>query len=96
MCFPILRVPGTPAARMPQVDGRAIKHRAARLRETGAARVQQHLAAQVGQTHEILMEGPQRGRTRQFTEVALSTPRAAGEMIEARITGYADGMLSAD
>merc|ERR1711969_545285 len=37
--FPYSPRPGTPAARMPAVDGRAIKERAARLRAAGAARV---------------------------------------------------------
>ena len=81
---------------MPQVDGRAIKERAARLRAAGAVQIEKHLSAQVGTEHEILMEGPQRGRTRQFTEVALTTPRAAGDMLTARITGYEDGLLTAD
>ena len=37
--FPYSPRPGTPAARMPQVAGAAIKERARRLREAGEARV---------------------------------------------------------
>src|SRR5205814_5692213 len=43
--FPYSPRPGTPAARMPQVDGRAIKDRARRLRAAGQAALQRRLAA---------------------------------------------------
>src|SRR5262249_25588432 len=46
--FPFSRRPGTPASRMPQVVGAAIKERAARLREKGQAGLAAHLNAQVG------------------------------------------------
>ncbi len=94
--FPYSPRPGTPAARMPQVDGRAIKDRAARLRAAGALQVDKHLSAQVGAEHVILMEGSQRGRTAQFAEVSLTAPRAAGDILTARITGYENGLLTAD
>ena len=68
--FPYSPRPGTPAARMPQVDGRAIKDRAARLRGPGRP-VAAHLAEQQGRAHNILMEHPRMGRTEQFTEVAF-------------------------
>ena len=71
--FPYSPRPGTPAARMPQVGGAAIKDRAARLRDIGAAAVAAHLATQQGKTHRILMENPRMGRTEQFTEVDFST-----------------------
>jgi hypothetical protein len=54
---------------MPQVKGPVIKDRAARLRAAGDAALAAHLAAQVGVTHRVLMEGPRMGRTEQFTEV---------------------------
>jgi threonylcarbamoyladenosine tRNA methylthiotransferase MtaB len=85
--FPYSPRPGTPAARMPAVAGPAIKSRAARLRAAGNARVAQHLAAQIGQTHRILMENPQMGRTEQFTEVTLDRPQPEGRIITATITG---------
>ena len=76
--FPYSPRPGTPAARMPQVDGAAIKERAARLRAAGEAQVARHLAAQVGRAHAVLMESPRMGRTEQFTEVAFDAPRPRG------------------
>src|SRR5690606_23714545 len=51
--FPYSARKGTPAARMPQVDGRAIRERAARLRAAGATRVGSHLADQVGRAHRV-------------------------------------------
>ncbi|MDP1907867.1 MAG: tRNA (N(6)-L-threonylcarbamoyladenosine(37)-C(2))-methylthiotransferase MtaB, partial [Hyphomicrobium sp.] len=43
--FPYSPRPGTPAARMPQVNGNAIKQRAKRLRATGEAALQKRLAS---------------------------------------------------
>ena len=93
--FPYSPRPGTPAARMPQVDGRAIKDRAARLRAAGAAQVTAHLAEQQGRAHNILMEHPRMGRTEQFTEVAFDSDRREGEIVEATVTGHTDTHLTA-
>ncbi|MDR9395480.1 tRNA (N(6)-L-threonylcarbamoyladenosine(37)-C(2))-methylthiotransferase MtaB [Roseovarius sp. SYSU LYC5161] len=93
--FPYSARPGTPAARMPQVNGAAVKERAARLREKGAARVAAHLAAQIGREHRVLMENPHMGRTEQFTEVGFAAPRAEGEITLARITGADETRLVA-
>ena len=85
--FPYSPRPGTPAARMPQVDGNAIKARAARLRDAGEARVRAHLEAQVGRDHAVLMESPRMGRTAQFAEVRFDADRPEGAIVPARITG---------
>ncbi len=89
--FPYSARPGTPAAKMPQVDGAAIRDRAARLRALGEVQVHQHLGAQVGQTHRILMENSGMGRTEQFTEVRFDVPQIEGQIVEVQITGVADG-----
>lgn len=85
--FPYSPRPGTPAARMPQVNGKAIKERAARLRAEGNRQVQNHLSAQIGKTHRILMEKPHMGRTEQFAEVQFGSPKTEGAVIEALVTG---------
>ncbi|MEM9637832.1 MAG: tRNA (N(6)-L-threonylcarbamoyladenosine(37)-C(2))-methylthiotransferase MtaB [Pseudomonadota bacterium] len=85
--FPYSARQGTPAARMPSVDGRAIKERAARLRAKGDDQVRRHLAAQIGTTHLVLMENPHMGRTEQFAEVQFSTPRTEGAITKAEIAG---------
>ncbi len=83
--FPYSPRPGTPAAKMPQVDGRAIKSRATRLRAAGAAQVARHLQGQVGQPHRVLMENPLMGRTAQFAEVAFDAPQPEGQIVDAVI-----------
>ena len=93
--FPYSPRPGTPAARMPQVKGQAIKDRAARLRAAGDRQVAAHLAQQVGRDHHILMENPHMGRTEQFTEVILTTPQPEGHIVTARITGISGAQLTA-
>ncbi|MDP5219691.1 tRNA (N(6)-L-threonylcarbamoyladenosine(37)-C(2))-methylthiotransferase MtaB [Ruegeria sp. 2205SS24-7] len=93
--FPYSPRPGTPAARMPQVDGKVIKHRAARLRASGASQVGRHLQAQLGKTHQILMENPHMGRTEQFTEVDFSTPQREGAIVTAAILGQNGTRLTA-
>ncbi|AHM03296.1 MiaB family protein, possibly involved in tRNA or rRNA modification [Roseibacterium elongatum DSM 19469] len=85
--FPYSARQGTPAARMPQLDGGTIKTRAARLRAAGQAAVARHLSEQVGREHHILMENPRMGRTEQFTEVAFAIDRPEGQVVTARITG---------
>ncbi|WP_435256924.1 tRNA (N(6)-L-threonylcarbamoyladenosine(37)-C(2))-methylthiotransferase MtaB [Thioclava sp. FR2] len=93
--FPFSPRKGTPAARMPQVKGPEIKDRAARLRTAGDLALQRHLAAEVGQSHRILMESPHMGRTEQFTEVDFATAQAEGQIVTARITGHGPQRLTA-
>ena len=83
--FPYSVRNGTPAARMPQVNGRDIKSRAARLRAAGETQVALHLNAQIGQSHEVLMERPTMGRTQQFAEVIFTAPQAEGKIITTNI-----------
>jgi len=93
--FPYSPRPGTPAARMPQVNGKAVKARAARLRAAGEQQVAQHLQAQVGRAHQILLENPRMGRTEQFTEVTFDTDQPEGQIVSASITGVAGHQLTA-
>ena len=93
--FPYSPRPGTPAARMPQVNGKIIKDRAARLRAVGNEQVAKHLAAQVGKPHNVLMENPHMGRTEQFTEVYFDTPQTEGQIVTTRISGVKDGRMVA-
>ncbi|WP_395540540.1 tRNA (N(6)-L-threonylcarbamoyladenosine(37)-C(2))-methylthiotransferase MtaB [Neotabrizicola sp. sgz301269] len=93
--FPFSPRKGTPAARMPQVRGPAIKARAARLREAGAAALAAHLAGQQGSLHRILTETPRLGRTEQFTEVVFAEDQPEGVILTARITGSAGERLTA-
>ena len=93
--FPYSVRPGTPAARMPQVNGKAIKARAARLRAAGDAAAQAHLEAQVGQRHRILMESPRMGRTEHFAEADFASDQPEGRIVEAVISGVSGNRLVA-
>jgi len=86
--FPYSPRTGTPAARMPQVNGKTIKSRAAELRRIGQDQVTKHLSQQIGKTHHILMENPNMGRTEQFTEVHFETPQTTGAIVSADITAH--------
>jgi threonylcarbamoyladenosine tRNA methylthiotransferase MtaB len=93
--FPYSAREGTPAARMPAVNGTLIKERAAQLRAAGDAQVSRHLAAQQGRAHQVLLESPTMGRTEQFTETHFATPQTEGTIIAATITGQTEGYLLA-
>jgi len=91
--FPYSAREGTPAARMPAVNGALIKARAARLREAGARQVAKHLNAQQGVDHRVLMESTVMGRTEQFTEVHFAHPQIEGSIVAAKITDHDDTHL---
>jgi threonylcarbamoyladenosine tRNA methylthiotransferase MtaB len=76
--FPYSKRPSTPAARMPQVAGEAIKDRAKRLRVAGETALRKRLAAEVGMTRQVLIESGRQGRTEHFLPVAIAgeTPGA--------------------
>jgi threonylcarbamoyladenosine tRNA methylthiotransferase MtaB len=70
--FPYSPRPGTPAARMPQVEGQIIRDRARRLREAGEAALHRRLDAEVGREREVLIESDSQGRTEHYLPVAVS------------------------
>jgi threonylcarbamoyladenosine tRNA methylthiotransferase MtaB len=81
--FPYSPRPGTPAARMPQVPGDAIKERARRLRATGEAALQRRLRSEIGATRQVLIESAKQGRTEHFLPVAIAgeTPGAVRALV---------------
>ncbi len=92
--FPYSPRPGTPAARMPQLDKAVIKARAADLRAKGEAALASHLAAETGRRRLVLIERAGLGRTEQFTltEIDRGMP---GEIVPAVVTGYTPRALVA-
>ena len=92
--FPYSPRRGTPAAKMPQVPGPAVRERARRLRLAGEAAARRHLQAQVGRRLPVLMETDTLGRTEGFAEVAFAAPPEA-RLVEAAIGGVAGGRLLA-
>jgi threonylcarbamoyladenosine tRNA methylthiotransferase MtaB len=86
--FPFSPRPGTPAARMHQLDRTLVKERAKRLREKGDAALAAHLQDQIGTRHRILIESREMGRTEQFLPVRVNSPTAAGAISEVSISGH--------
>ncbi len=72
--FPYSPRPGTPAARMPQVQGPVIRERAARLRDAGDIRLRHYLGSLSGTRARVLMESGNRGRTESYAPVTLARP----------------------
>ncbi|MGB6954065.1 MAG: tRNA (N(6)-L-threonylcarbamoyladenosine(37)-C(2))-methylthiotransferase MtaB, partial [Bradyrhizobium sp.] len=70
--FPYSPRPGTPASRMPQVEGGLIKDRGRRLRAAGEAALAKRLETEIGKTREVLIESGTQGRTEHFLPVAIS------------------------
>jgi threonylcarbamoyladenosine tRNA methylthiotransferase MtaB len=85
--FPYSPRPGTPAARMPQVNGVVIKERAKRLRAAGESALRQRMASEIGKTRAVLIESATQGRTEHFLPVAIAgdTP---GNVRTLRIAGH--------
>jgi threonylcarbamoyladenosine tRNA methylthiotransferase MtaB len=92
--FPFSPRPGTPAARMPQVDRAAVRERAARLRAVGAAALAGHLAAEEGAVRRVLVERNGLGHTEHFTPTRIGLGRP-GDVVSARVTGHTGRALLA-
>ena len=86
--FPFSPRPGTPAARMPQLDRAVIKERAQRLRDKGDTVLRRFLDTQVGRQRQVLTERGGIGRTEQFTAVRLSAPLAPGAILDLTIAAH--------
>jgi threonylcarbamoyladenosine tRNA methylthiotransferase MtaB len=86
--FPFSPRPGTPAARMPQLDRAVVKDRAARLRAKGGAALRAHLNGEVGTRRIVLTEAGGMGRTEHFTPVRLPEKIPAGELVDLRMAAH--------
>ena len=83
--FPFSPRPGTPAARMPQLDRDVIKRRAALLRAKGEARLAAFLAGQVGTRQPVLVETERTGRTAQFALSRFEQRMTPGAIVDAHV-----------
>jgi threonylcarbamoyladenosine tRNA methylthiotransferase MtaB len=86
--FPFSPRPGTPAARMPQVERAIVKARARQLRERGVLALRRHLEREIGITRHVLAESAYAGRTEQFTVVKFATPTEPGKIVERTMAGH--------
>ncbi|MEM7779837.1 MAG: MiaB/RimO family radical SAM methylthiotransferase [Pseudomonadota bacterium] len=92
--FPYSPRPGTPAARMPQLDRSVIKARAAQLREAVAKRRSQWLAGFVGESVTVLAERDGTGYAPEYARVQLPEGTPAGELITLTPRGIEGGLLA--
>ena len=62
------------------------KERAAQLRAAGERQHQKFLARQVGETHQVLIERDNIGRTEQFAPIIIDGTEP-GQILQASVTG---------
>jgi threonylcarbamoyladenosine tRNA methylthiotransferase MtaB len=93
--FPFSPRPGTPAARMPQVNRAVVKERAGRLREKGDAALRRHLDREIDTRRRVLAESRALGRTEQFIPVRLAAPVEPGVILDLTIMGHDGRQLMA-
>jgi len=95
--FPFSAREGTPAARMPQVNGATVTRRAAELRDKGVTALKSHLSSSKGRRIQVLMETDARGRSPDFTPVRLEPCAAsAGALVDAVVSGDDGAVLLAE
>lgn len=91
--FPYSPRVGTPAAKMPQVDGAVRKERAAKLRALGNLQHARFLYRHPKGQAQVVVEKGNLGRTEHFAEVILDAPHAMGSIIKVDIQGINEDKL---
>ena len=88
--FPFSPRPGTPAARMPQLDRALIKARAARLRSASADALARHLDGMIGRVEAALVEKPGFARAANFAPIRFDSaaPPRAGALVNLDVSGH--------
>jgi threonylcarbamoyladenosine tRNA methylthiotransferase MtaB len=92
--FPYSPRPGTPAARMPQLGGDAIRRRAGELREAVRLERERWLGSLVGKPLAILAERDGTGYSPEYARVALPSGTAAGTVVTLTPTRIEQGLLA--
>jgi threonylcarbamoyladenosine tRNA methylthiotransferase MtaB len=83
--FPYSARPGTPAARMPQIDPALVRQRAARLRAAGAVALGAALEARIGSDSAVLIERPGVGRAEFYASVECDLAHPVGSVRQMRL-----------
>jgi threonylcarbamoyladenosine tRNA methylthiotransferase MtaB len=91
--FPYSPRPGTPAARMPQVDPARVKARAAELRDVVAEERRRWLASLIGTPLNVLAERDGTGHAENFARVRLPSGTDAASIVAVRPRVLAEGIL---
>jgi threonylcarbamoyladenosine tRNA methylthiotransferase MtaB len=93
--FPFSPRPGTPAAKMPRVNGSVVKARAAQLRVIGKIGLERFLASRSGAIEQVLVEKNHQGLSQHFALVKLDFHAEPGAIVNARVTATGDRFLIA-
>lgn len=94
--FPYSKREGTPAAKMPPVNGKVIKERAKILRETSEVELQKFLQKQIGKKLSVIMENGDFSKSENFLDVKiLNRPEdvKSGDILEVRISAVEENFL---
>jgi threonylcarbamoyladenosine tRNA methylthiotransferase MtaB len=95
--FPYSAREGTPAAKIPPVDGNIVKARAKTLRGAGAAAKAAHLASRIGDIDVALFEATgakiRMGRLPDFSLIRVDNPLPAGSLGRVTVIGAQDDHL---
>jgi threonylcarbamoyladenosine tRNA methylthiotransferase MtaB len=91
--FPYSPRPGTPAARMPQVDPVLVRERAAEVRATVADERAHWLASLIGKPAEILAERDGTGHAPHFASYRVPPGVAPGSLVSLTPTKIVEGIL---
>ncbi len=94
--FPYSKREGTPAAKMPQLNGKIIKERAKLLREAGSAELQKFLKKQIGKTLKVLIEKDGIGKSENFLDVKILDNAKIikpGEILEMKVLKTEENFL---
>ena len=91
--FPYSEREGTPAARMPQVEGKLRKERAGILRATGTENLKKFFAKFEGTSAKVLVEKNNFGHSENFIPVKLDFDAPEGSVVEATVSCCDDGWM---
>lgn len=90
--FPYSKREGTPAAKMPQIDGRVVKERARLLREKGAVELTRYLNSCVGKRLKVVIEKGGMAKSENFLDVRVDGGEV-GDIVEVEVVGVDGGVL---
>jgi threonylcarbamoyladenosine tRNA methylthiotransferase MtaB len=91
--FPYSPRPGTPAARMPQVDPVLVRERAAEVRAAVTEQRTRWLTGLIGQSREVLAERDGTGHSGDFASYRLPPGTAPGSLVTLTPTRIEEGLL---
>lgn len=92
--FPYSPRPGTPAARMPQLDAATIRARAAALRAAVADERARWLSSLIGVPQQVLAERDGTGHAQNFARVRLAPDITAGTIVTVIPHRISEGLLA--